>query len=71
MKYLARFHTGESSSYMMDIFLQEGGFYDKEEQPLGKRLTLHAAVTNEIERNKGIIKVEFFQGIPNSTWTKP
>ena len=69
MKYIARFHTGPSTSYMMDIFLVTRiGF---EDVPEHDRLTKHAAVLNEIERSKRIIRVDFFQEVPNVEWSAP
>lgn len=70
MKYLARFHTSMNTSYMMDIFLEEQGYGINEDVPLKKQLIQHTAVSNELQRNSRIVKVEFFRGVPDATWVK-
>ena len=65
MKFLARIWTSKDTSYTMDIFLEDKG------ESLKESLVQHAAITNEIERNKRIIKIEFFQSVPSGVWIKP
>ena len=37
---------------------------------LANQLTKHAAVLNEIERNKNINRVDFFQQVPDAEWSR-
>jgi len=78
MKYLAKFYTSYpdyhdvdvNTSYMMDIFLEEKSYTKNEDISLEKQLVQHAAIQNELQRNKTIIKIQFFKAIPDAIWER-
>lgn len=57
------------TSYMMEIYLEVEG-YESDDYSVENRLPRHPAVTNEIDRNKDIVQVKFYQEVPNAIWER-